>query len=55
MKKLLSIIILTLFAVAIFVSFNQDVQQAVKNLNNGSQYAAIIPLPPPPPPPPKGC
>jgi hypothetical protein len=54
MKKLLSVVLLILFAFAIYFTVSNDI--ANKSTSNDSPgYASIIPIPPPEPPARRGC
>ena len=54
MKKLLSVVLLILFAFSIYFTISSDM--ATNSTSNDSPgYASIIPIPPPEPPARRGC
>ncbi len=55
MKKLVSILLLTLFAISLFFSINNEIASTTPNSNEASIYASIIPIPPPDPGGRRGC
>ena len=53
MKKLLSVLLLILFAFSIYFAVSNNVINSTSNDSPG--YASIIPIPPPEPPARRGC
>ncbi len=55
MKKILSILLLALFAISLYFSLNNEIASTATNSNETSSYASIIPIPPPDPGGRRGC
>jgi hypothetical protein len=54
MKKLLSVLLLILFALSIYFTISNDIINNSAS-NDSAGYASIIPIPPPEPPARRGC
>jgi len=55
MKKLVNIILLAAFVIALALSVSNEFTTKSKVINESKQIASILPIPPPEPPPRKGC